>query len=64
MRGLTVDERRAVENASAATGEYLDRLGKTDLATMTEAEWLGFIAHAYGCVRNEIAEIWEKDVPF
>lgn len=61
---LTVDERKAVQQASEATGEYLERLGKTDLAEMTEAEWLGFIGHAYTCVRREIAEIWETDCPF
>lgn len=64
MRQLNVDEKRAVGSASEEVGAYLDRIGKTDLATMTEAEWLGFIAHAYGTVSAEVSKIWENEVPF
>ena len=60
---LSVDEKRAVASASETVGSYLENIGKTDLATMTEAEWLGFIAHAYGCVTDEVRKIW-ADVPF
>jgi hypothetical protein len=61
---LNVDERRAVGEVSAEVGSYLDRLGKTDLATMTEQEWLGFIGHAYACVCAKVHEQWARDVPF
>lgn len=61
---MNPDERQAAIAASPHAGEYLDKLGKTDLATMTEAEWLGFIGHVYRCVRHQVAEIWERDVPF
>ena len=60
---LSVDERTAVHAASEAVGAYLERIGKTDLVTMTEAEWLGFIAHTYGCVADEVRQIW-ANVPF
>jgi len=61
---LNVDEKKAANAASEAVGSYLERLGKTDLATMTEAEWLGFIQHTYACVCTEVGRIWEKEVPF
>jgi hypothetical protein len=64
MRQLNVDEKRAVNSASPEVGAYLDQIGKTDLATMTETEWLGFIAHAYGTVSAEVRKIWENEVPF
>lgn len=61
---LNVDEKKAINTASPAVGEYLERIGKTDLATMTEAEWIGFIGHAYQCVCKEVHAIWEREVPF
>lgn len=32
-------EQHAVQEAGDAAGAYLDSIGKTDLATLTEAEW-------------------------
>lgn len=61
---LNMDEKRAINAVSPRIGEYLDNLGKTDLATMTEAEWLGFLAHAYECVSDEVRSIWAREVPF
>lgn len=64
MKSLNVDEKRAVSTASEEVGAYLESIGKTDLATMTEDEWLGFVAHAYGTVAEEVRKIWENEVPF
>ena len=61
---LNPDEKRAVQDASAEVGEYLERIGKTDLAAMTEAEWLGFIAHTYYNVCLKVRDIWARDCPF
>lgn len=61
---LNVDEMRAVSTASSAIGEWLDALGKTDLAQMTEGEWLGFLTHVYASVCAEVRKIWENEVPF
>ena len=61
---LNETEKQAAAAASEAVGAYLERIGKTDLATMTEAEWLGFVGHAYGCVGEAVKAIWEKDCPF
>ena len=60
---LSVDERQAVQAASEAVGAYLERIGKTDLFAMTEAEWLGFIGHTYRCVTDEVRKMW-ADIPF
>lgn len=39
MQTLKPHEEKAVEFASQCAGEYLDELGKTDLATLTAEEW-------------------------
>lgn len=61
---LNVDEKRAVNTASPVIGEWLDALGKTDLAQMSEAEWLGFLVHVYASICTEVRKIWENEVPF
>lgn len=61
---LNIDEKRAIHAASAEIGGWLDRLGKSDLATMSEAEWLGFLGHAYATICNEVRKVWENEVPF
>lgn len=39
-----IEERRAIENGtSERAGKYLDKIGKTDLAQMTEKEWVEFL---------------------
>ncbi|GAC1509731.1 MAG: hypothetical protein NVS1B6_16820 [Steroidobacteraceae bacterium] len=43
MLDLSSQEIAAIQAASPAGGEYLDRLGKTDLAQLSEAEWMGFL---------------------
>lgn len=35
-------ENKAIEAAGHAAGEYLDKIGKTDLATLEKYEWLEF----------------------
>lgn len=43
MLELTPQEITAITAASVPAGGYLESIGKTDLATMDEAEWLGFL---------------------
>lgn len=64
MAPINALESGAVAKASGNVGEYLEALGKTDLAQMTEAEWHGFIGHAYASVATEVAAVWAADVPF
>jgi hypothetical protein len=46
-RGTMIDptpnERAAIRHAGEMGGEYLDSLGRTDLARLSEAEWLAFV---------------------
>lgn len=63
-RELNKVENEAVAAASAEAGAYLERIGKTDLTQMTEAEWLGFIGHAFGAVSAEVRKLWKEDCPF
>lgn len=39
----TPNEKAALANAAQMGGEYLDSVGKTDLATLTVDEWATFI---------------------
>lgn len=58
------NEVRAAEQASARAGEYLEQIGKTDLATMTPEEWAGFLLHVHAAVADEIRAICDEQVPF
>lgn len=40
---LDAYEQRARDEAGEAAGAYLDKLGKTDLASLTETEWRAFL---------------------
>ena len=62
---LNVDEYEAVQAASDKVGEFLENIGKTDLAAMTREEWLDFLAHAYDCICTEARAKWDAgEVPF
>lgn len=62
---LNMDEYEAVEAAGDEVGEFLEGIGKTDLATLTREEWLDFVAHAYECVCTRVRAKWEAgEVPF
>lgn len=63
-RQLDEFEARALEDGGNAGGEYLDSIGKTDLATLTEEEWatfwrLGFVAYS-----DSMREIVSREVPW
>jgi archaellum component FlaD/FlaE len=64
MMTLNQTEQAALYASSEAIGGYLESIGKTDMSDMTEMEWLGFIAHAYNIMSNEIRIIVDSDVPF
>jgi len=42
-RDLTFHEARALVEAGDKAGEYLESIGKTDLASLSETEWLKFL---------------------
>lgn len=58
-------ENQAIEAASNKAGAYLDGLGKTDLATLTEDEWTEFLETVFVASTAEIQRLTDEDaVPF
>jgi hypothetical protein len=53
---LTPQEITAILAASPAGGEYLEKLGKTDLAVLTEDEWMGFLESVIRAFQDSMAE--------
>jgi hypothetical protein len=47
----------AIMAASDPAGEYLDSLGKTDLATMTEDEWYCFLECVVTAYQDKLREL-------
>jgi hypothetical protein len=55
----------AVERGGEAAGAYLDRIGKTDLATLTQEEWGFFLREViagFGTALRKIVK--NREVPF
>jgi hypothetical protein len=48
-------EQAAIAAASPMAGEYLDSIGKTDLATLTDAEWLTLLEVIITAYQDELA---------
>lgn len=44
----------AIQAASPMAGEYLDSIGKTDLATLTDTEWLTFLEVVITAYQDEL----------
>lgn len=69
MHNPTPHEIEAMRDAGDRAGEHLDRLGKTDLATMDENEWMTFIetvCDGFIDGMNVRARLWfrEAEPPF
>ena len=62
MIDVTPNEQAAMDNGGKLAGEYLEHLGKTDLATMTEEEWKMIVE----CIVTGYVEAMQKykDIPF
>ncbi|MEM1346642.1 MAG: DUF6511 domain-containing protein [Pseudomonadota bacterium] len=61
---LTHDEARALKAGGDQAGAYLDRLGKTDLATLTPEEWHEFCRLLYVGTCDDLALQAQESVPF
>ena len=57
-------ERRALEDGGNAGGEYLDEIGKTDLANLKPEEWAAFLSRVLTGYADSMREIVSKEVPF
>lgn len=62
---LTRDEVTAIQFAAEQAGQYLDSIGKTDLATMTADEWMTLNETVFMSASWKLSEIISiKEVPF
>jgi hypothetical protein len=55
MSELSEQEIGSIIATGPKAGAYLDAIGKTDLATLTEDEWLGFIEATVMSYADEMA---------
>lgn len=63
-RQLDEYERRALEDGGNAGGEFLDSLGKTDLAELEPDEWATFLSRVLTGYADSMREIVSREVPF
>jgi len=61
---LTRLERLAVREGGDRGGEYLDEIGKTDLAVLTEDEWWEFLARIESGRREALVTTLANESPF
>lgn len=45
MINTSRNEQAAMVKGGQAGGRFLEKIGKTDLATLSDAEWAGFVEH-------------------
>tara|TARA_R110000851_G_scaffold182721_1_gene331828 strand:- start:10312 stop:10653 length:342 start_codon:yes stop_codon:yes gene_type:complete len=68
MSDATANETEAVMNGGAMGGEYLDWLGKTNLAALSQDEWKQFLFCVVGGYVEKIATntylLNDDDIPF
>lgn len=57
-------EKTAIEAGGAAGGAYLESIGKTDLATLTAAEWATFCAALFEATCADLRRQADDWVPF
>lgn len=62
MEDATPNEKEAVSHGGAMGGEYLDELGKTNLAALTPDQWEQFLFCVVGGYCEKIAEF--NTIPF
>lgn len=63
-RQLDDYEQQALEDGGNAGGEYLDSIGKTDLAELDEEEWRTFLGKVLQGYAEGMREIVAREVPY
>ena len=63
MQEPTKHEIDAMMASSKKGGEYLDNLGKTDLAVMTENEWMGLVDAICSAFSDRMMELSASGSP-
>lgn len=65
MYTLNHFEKQALAAASDKAGAFLEAVGKTDLATMSQQEWQQLLATVFVAATAEIQRLTDEDaVPF
>lgn len=57
-------ERRALEDGGNAGGAYLDEIGKTDLASLSEEEWSRFLSKVLVGYADSMREMVSREIPY
>lgn len=60
----TKAEIAAMEQASNMAGEYIEHLGKTDMAQFNEEEWMTLVEVICGAFTDELRKLSESEIPF
>lgn len=60
----TEHEVEAIMAASEPAGQYIEALGRTDMATWSSDEWLGFLEAVVTGYENRLAELANEGIPF
>jgi len=63
-RKLDPDETAAALKGGEAAGAYLDRIGKSDLAALSEREWAEFCGTLYAGACAELRRVADDAIPF
>lgn len=63
-RQLDQYERQALEDGGNAGGAYLDEIGKTDLAELTELEWATFWRTGFAAYTESMRKIVSREIPY
>jgi hypothetical protein len=59
-----VDEAAILKGGQVA-GQYLDEIGKSDLADLTKAEWAAFLTKAVGgALLAAVGDVYGGQIPF
>jgi hypothetical protein len=61
---LDTYEEQALEDGGNAGGAYLDEIGKTNLAELTEEEWSRFLGLVMTGYADSMREIVSREVPY
>jgi hypothetical protein len=64
MIDITKTEELARDHAGTVAGEYLESVGKTDLATLTPDEWAIFLQCVIGEYQIKMVELRGDEIPF
>jgi hypothetical protein len=61
---VTTNEERAIREAGFKAGAYLEQIGKTDLAKLSEKEWLTFCGIVFTETCADLKKQADDEIPF